>query len=86
MTRRNCHHALVIRGIVVYMTGFQGSHCVGIGTYKVQEVKDAAQVHHMVLSWPEIFHVSHKTLGLKRFFAWELKQNPFSSNPHARLC
>lgn len=77
---------VVIRDIVVYTTGLQFSYSVGIGTYKVKEVKDAVQVYQVISYWPEIYHVSPEALGLEIFFSCKLKQNPFSCNPHATLC
>lgn len=74
----------VIRDMAVYTTGFQCFYSLLI--YKVKEANYAPLVHLPMWYYPELVHVSYKALGIKRFFACEVKQNPSSSNSHTTLC
>lgn len=73
-----------IRNMAVYTTGFQCFYSLLI--YKVKEVNYAPLVHLPMWCYSELVHVSHRALGIKRFFACEVKQNPSSCNSHTTLC
>lgn len=73
----------VINGMAVYTTGFQWFYFLLF--YKVKEVNYTPLVQLVASYWPDIVHVSYKALGIKRFFACEVKQNPSSCN-HETFC